>query len=374
MLSTDDEWSNFISNENIDNFTDSNIIKNKIYNNDNINYDYDYDYDNENNNNNHIKDISNCSELYISTKTKIAFLNVNIDIYNIFWKLKVIDYDDNVEGIIKKQIKISCLSHDELNNINDKLKNEKYIKCHIINSIDNPDGRVKFKNIQKISIGLSKKDILNARSKEKSAFYNCFVVTLRIFFNNKFREIHIKIFNTGKIEIPGVQNDDIFYKTIETIIKYLQNFNEIKIEYDKNNIENILINSNFNCGFCINRESLYNILRHKYKIHSCYDPCSYPGVQCIFHYNLKNKIQTGYIKDDDNKEDIIKISFMIFRTGSILIVGKCSDECIYKIYNFIKELLYKEYNKIVDDFCTKNKEINVKKNKRLCKKYIYLTQ
>jgi hypothetical protein len=34
---------------------------------------------------------------------------------------------------------------------------------------------------------------------------------------------------------------------------------------------------------------------------------------------------------------------MIFRTGSVLIVGKCSREIIHKIYEFLCDILSKEY-------------------------------
>ena len=37
---------------------------------------------------------------------------------------------------------------------------------------------------------------------------------------------------------------------------------------------------------------------------------------------------------------------MIFRTGSVLIVGKCSEDELRQIYVFIKELLKREYSKI----------------------------
>ena len=47
------------------------------------------------------------------------------------------------------------------------------------------------------------KDILSYRGKKRGAFYNCFVIILRIKIDNAFQEIHVKIFNTGKMEIPG---------------------------------------------------------------------------------------------------------------------------------------------------------------------------
>ena len=41
-----------------------------------------------------------CSEIYISTQTKIAYLNSEIDLYNIFWNLPVLNYYSPEDGII----------------------------------------------------------------------------------------------------------------------------------------------------------------------------------------------------------------------------------------------------------------------------------
>ena len=120
-----------------------------------------------------------------------------------------------------------------------------------------------------------------------------------------------------------------------------------------------MINSNFNCGFYIDRDKLFNLLRFRYKINSCYDPCSYPGIQCAFYYNLLSQDNDGRQVDriilDDIGEDldkkgnlkhIIKIAFMIFRTGSVLIVGKCSEKVLVYIYEFIRKILQDEFHKI----------------------------
>ena len=47
----------------------------------------------------------NCSNIYISTKTKILFLNKSLDIFTTFWLLPITDYNKQEKGIIKKQIK-----------------------------------------------------------------------------------------------------------------------------------------------------------------------------------------------------------------------------------------------------------------------------
>ena len=58
-------------------------------------------------------------------------------------------------------------------------------------------------------------------------------------------------------------------------------------------LETVLINSNFNCNFYIIRNKLHHILKYNYNIHSLFDPCSYPGIQCKFFCNKENKHNNG---------------------------------------------------------------------------------
>ena len=109
-------------------------------------------------------------------------------------------------------------------------------------------------------MGLCKSDLLSCRKKKKGAFYNCFAIIMRIMFKNVFKEVHIKIFNTGKLEIPGIQDDNLLYNALDELIKILKNImNKDDIYYKKDKIENVLINSNFNCGYFIDRTKLYNV-------------------------------------------------------------------------------------------------------------------
>lgn len=289
------------------------------------------------------------SNIYISTKTKIAYLNIPIDLKLLFWQVPVIPYAKPSNGVIKKQMKFNSSSHEELKFIQDKLQNETYFEEHIITHIDNPSGRIKFKDTRKVTIGISKKDILSYRCKKKSAFYNCFVLILRMKLDSIFKEYHVKVFNTGKLEIPGVQCEKSFDMLLNQVIQTLQPYVETTLRYKENTNETVLINSNFNCGFFINREALYEILKFKYNIQSIYDPCSYPGIQCKFYYKPDIGIQNGCQISDENKHlynDVKEVSFMIFRTGSVLIVGRCDENVLNIIYEFLKIILTNEYKHI----------------------------
>jgi hypothetical protein len=293
------------------------------------------------------------SNIYISTKTKIAYLNTPIELKDIFWNIPVISYATPRVGVIKKQMKFNSLTPEELHLNQEKLKNEPYFEEYVITHIDNPTGRIKFKDTRKISIGISKKDILSYRSKKKSAFYNCFVLILRMKVDLMFKEFHVKVFNTGKLEIPGVQSEVTFGLILKQVIETIQPHMETKLSYKENSSETVLINSNFNCGYFINREALYDILKYKYNIQSIYDPCSYPGIQCKFYHNPDVDLQNGCQISEENKhlyENVKEVSFMIFRTGSVLIVGRCDENVLFIIYEFLKNILNNEFKNI----CQKN--------------------
>jgi hypothetical protein len=320
------------------------------------------------------------TDIYISTKTKIAYLNQPIDL-NIFWNIPIISYAKPMNGVVKKQIKINCLTIEELDVLQEKLKQEKHYDEQIITSINNPTGRIKFKDIRKISIGLCKKDIMSYRCKKKSAFYNCFVLILRLKVDTIFKEFHVKVFNTGKLEIPGIQKDNVFTMILDFVKNILQPNLENTLEYKEESCETVLINSNFNCGFFINRELFYDILKDKYNIQAIFDPCSYPGIQCKFYYNPEIGIQTGSQITEQNKnlyKNIKKVSFMIFRTGSVLIVGKCDENILIIIYQFLVTILHEEY-KNISQRLPKSKDDSVSyldnknKKKKIRKKNIIVT-
>ena len=141
-------------------------------------------------------------DLYISTTTKVMFLNQQIDIYKVFWNIPIVEYWRPQAGILKKQIKVVSNTPEEFAEYQAKLQGVPYYNENIIKQINNPSARrLKFKDERKITIGLSKKDIMNCRGKVKNAFYNCFAVILRFKYEGIFKEIHVKIFNTKSIHM-----------------------------------------------------------------------------------------------------------------------------------------------------------------------------
>ena len=130
------------------------------------------------------------------------------------------------------------------------------------------------------------------------------------------------------------------------VLNFIENSNE----------DHVLVNSNFNCGFFVNRDRFHAILSSdKYGIESSYDPCSYPGVKCKFYFNntigFDSTKQNGCVLLEDralklseliDSKKYTEVSFMIFRTGSGLIVGNCTERILRFVFDFIRRILVEE--------------------------------
>lgn len=325
--------------------------------------------------------VPECDALNISTKTKALFLNQEVDIQRVFWDIPVIPYWQPTGGVVKKQMKIVCKTPEELDAYMQRLPGLTYYREQIIKQINLVNvRRTKFKDERKISIGMSQKDILNARGKKKNAFYNCFALIIRTLYEGQFREVHVKIFNTGKMEIPGILHADLLTNIKAQLLALLRPWISPVDFVDNQECDGVLINSNFNCGYHVNRDVLYEILRsEKYGLEAAYDACSYPGIKCKFYFNNERRAdpmsQRGTLDPEDCvlklselgklKIKYTEVSFMIFRTGSVLIVGNCSEAVLTFVYDFLKRLFTEEYARIcIDNLDDEAREKKVKPRRR----------
>ena len=334
------------------------------------------------------EDVPLCTSLYISTKTKISYLNSNIDLNTVFWNIPVIPYHEPNVGVVKKQMKFKCMTQAELDVLLEKKAQYEYVDESIFTQINNTalNAKIPFKDIRKISIGLCSKDITSYRCKKRKAFYNCFVMLLRVQHKGVFKEMHVKVFNTGKLEIPGVQDADLLTNVHSILVDILRPIVTDDLALLARESDTVLINSNFKCGYFVNRERFHHLLKYKYNINSNYDPCSYPGIQCEFYYDTLLLKQTGMQPSAanvvalaaNNNDDVVvvnnvhKVSFMVFRTGSVLIVGKCTEFILYKVYDFLCEIFKREYSQIRGMTMPPGKIENVKKTRKVRKKTILM--
>lgn len=232
-------------------------------------------------------------------------------------------------------------------------------------------------NIKKLKADKKKK------RKEKKNFFNQVSLIFRtatlmgldpekLTLKEKFKNINVKLFINGSIQMTGCKHLDNITKCLEILfeklkvtkailnkdmkfekkqfvdsienlylakanINHIAN-NSIQNEIAKNSlkIKNVydfsihMINTNFNIGFQINREKLKELLKQNgYDV--TFDPIIHACVNIKYTIPILNKI----------------VSIFVFESGSITIAGSNSCEQILYAYNFINILILSNYKRLL---------------------------
>lgn len=378
-------------------------------------------------------------DLHFSTRTQSMRVNCDLNIEHLFWNLPVIDYWKPEEGIVKKEMKQIIETREDYERYEQRktqlLETNPQIlfREKVSKHIDNPHARKKkFKDVRKVSIGIIKRDIINAKKRDKNAFSNCFVIYLRFYHEGAFCENHVKVFNTGEMEIPGVHDYEVLETKIQALLRRFftplihsspqplpvpapedtaslteivnlpsnieplpppetetpKPQKEIKFEMNSHlESKNVLINSDFNCGFYLDRKKVCQVVKgEKYGL-DAFIVGDYPGVKCKFYFKNHLPFEYEYQNGKLDREDHVLsmkalakspkytvVTFTLFRTGTCLISGSCSEKMIWFVFHFVCKLLKEEYlvvRSCYEDPVVKNKNHKLRKRMvKLSKEYL----
>ena len=338
-------------------------------------------------------------KLVISTQSNNARLNNvgDINVSKLFWALQVIPYIRRCEGVIKKQMKIQFTTREQLTAFQGRLT---LIPSHSLSKvvhIDEPGATTPFKYVAKLSIGVASKEIQAHRAKEKDAFFNSFTMVLRLRYKDDYKEIVTKVFNGGILSLPGMLDKELLERTLMMINQVLgeaslrMNPKMLPLQYKPDSVTDVMVNSNFWCGFGLDRDKMVDLMINKYHLETTYDPSKYPGVVC--RYYIRDDSDTGGTclcnppcstleigngkgrKRATNVGDhkpCLPMTFMMFRTGSVLIVGRCGDEHLSRVHKFVATVLLANKHDIQNGpgLCPSKKAVHKKSRKRLA--YLYV--
>jgi TATA-box binding protein (TBP) (component of TFIID and TFIIIB) len=299
-----------------------------------------------------------------------------------------------------------------------------YVKQRVMNHTDIQIAeKRKFYHKSVVAYGINSKDFHKVKN---TAFRNSFGLIFRICLPEekeeesvskktkrlKYHEYNVKIFNTGRITFTGVKHECILKELFSRVLTILKTysehgeFNDCSPNLDDHKQVKILVNSNFKCGFCIHQLKLRQIIATKYKQDCIYNAGNqYTGLRSKYYYDLSKppEEQTGkyvckqpqaaaaasiadtlaaelttipdIIKKKTSKnrtskmiplpDHIMRVSYAVFRTGSVLVAGKCNDDILNMAYKHIANMLAEEFKYIY----LGEPEIKIKKAAKK-KKYI----
>jgi TATA-box binding protein (TBP) (component of TFIID and TFIIIB) len=251
----------------------------------------------------------NFSPLRISTITTTAQLGTKIHLDKVFEQITILEYWDLNDGILKMEF----------------------------------NGKVK---------GTSFKDIMLKPKESKTSFFNqATLVVRREVSPLNWKEINVKLFRNGGVQMTGVRSIEMASDTLRWLIPYLQSIcsaNPIFTSDPRIHKEQVqLVNTDFSIGAKVRRDALHRILTEKYRLNSSYESAIYQGVKTKYFYNAEktagsplgictcDKLCKG-TGDGAKKGACKKITISPFQTGQVIITGARTMEQINEAYEFIK--------------------------------------
>lgn len=273
------------------------------------------------------------SPIRISTMVTTCHVGCSIDLDKLFEKIKTIQYWDLTDGVLKMEYK---------------------------NSVK----------------GISWKDILQKPEKktEKFFFNQATIVIRREIAPLQWKEINIKLFRNGGIQMTGVRSEKMSIDSIEWLVHHIQTKVDPSVfktssdaatasiqlpELQKMQIQ--LVNTDFSIGAKIRRDALFKLLSEKYHLTVSYEPAIYQGVKTKYFYNAQRpascppglcpceKLCKG-TGDGESLNNCKKITISPFQTGQIIITGARTMKQIEEAYEFMKRL----FETHIDDVIRKN--------------------
>jgi len=251
------------------------------------------------------------SKLRVSTITTTAQLGTKINLEEIFKQIQILPYWDLNDGILKMEYKAQTK-------------------------------------------GTCFKDIMLKPKTTKTSFFNQATIIVRREVSPLiWKEINVKIFRNGGVQMTGIRSIDMSSDTIRWLLQHL--LATCKAEpiftgeatIHKEQIQ--LINTDFSIGAKVRRDILHRILSDNYGLNSSYESAIYQGVKTKYFYNAERPADkpqgicpcehlckgTG---DGSKIGECKKITISPFQTGNGIITGARDIAQINEAYEFIKEV------------------------------------
>lgn len=184
-------------------------------------------------------------------------------------------------------------------------------------------------------------------------YYNS--VSFLVYLGEGRKTINVKYFVNGNMTLTGCTH----LVDAEDAIKILRSEFEKNVDYwfdvKPESFEIAtpfvyrMMNAYFSFGFPMDCLKVYNICMNELGLYVSYDPKDYQGVIIYYLWNKNQDIHDGHCvcentcpltakrRTGNGEHDCIKLTFIVFSTGKVLITGAISEEMMRDCYNFFVE-------------------------------------
>jgi hypothetical protein len=283
------------------------------------------------------------------------------------------------------------------------------LKAHFIPIGYPAEGIIKFEHKSKV-LGACHKDLFTNRKTTKKSFFNQSTIILRRVFGSGWKEVNMKLFDNGGIQMTGVTSKDFATDSVAWLLKLILTLpvspfivvlasdpapapapaptptptpaavteggaatvksgrkpakpKPVKViqassltpSITKVNVS--LINTDYSLNRDIQQDTLHRLFIERYNLFSMLEKTIYQGVNAKYFYNTNNK-GTGvcacgadsFCKGQgtgDGKGECKRITMSIFRTGKIIITGARTMEQIQEAYDFLNGVFERHANDVL---------------------------
>jgi len=187
------------------------------------------------------------------------------------------------------------------------------------------------------------------------------------FVKNEYMYAKINNTNTNTNKVFRSIMIDGTAKWIETIDEKVNSFRigqKIIPDVEKIHMSDfkiVMINSDYEVGFNIDRAKLHQLLKRKYNIYATLES-TYQAVKSYYFFNDKTPDQRGvckcevpcFVMKEQNKDRDVElpcaqVTIAVFRTGSVIITGGSKIEQTREAYDFINQVIKDNYKIIYQE-------------------------
>jgi hypothetical protein len=220
------------------------------------------------------------------------------------------------------------------------------------------EGFLKMEYEKKV-VGYSTRDVLTKRKVTEKTFFNQATLVIRKTFPGRgWKEVNIKMFANGGIQMTGVPTAEFSQEAIQFVMDQVVEkdpdvfcavgtTNRMRPSLQKFRIQ--LINSDYSINRQIYQDKLHKVLSNVYNLFSSHESTIYQGVNTKYYYNKKgNPLRPGICECKaqcsgqglgDGEGQCKKITISPFSSGKIIITGAREMDQINEAYEFFNEIL-----------------------------------
>ena len=214
-------------------------------------------------------------------------------------------------------------------------------------------------------VGASARDLLTKKKAAKKTFFNQSTLVVRkrrLDDNNQFKEVNIKLFANGGIQMTGITGLEFARITLEWLLPILKTL-PTRISEQELFIKQLkiqLINSDYHVNGNILRDNLHQIMSQRYCLFSSLEKLIHQGVNIKYYYNTSRTVGRPGIcncekpcqgqGEGDAPGQCKKITILAFQTGDIIVTGARKHEQLDEAYEFMNQILLRHSKEVLRPF------------------------